>query len=148
MRNRCSLLDTVAHPPVRPICSSSSTPTVCSHTYIVFGEMQGLTRDVGLFSPDFYCLLPWLVSCSWVNTRFNQVLLPPLSVCWSVLTLWAVCAGVCKVSLIKNLLYILPGVRMTHTKYIWKSVKVSEGVILLINTIQRHSWQLENVKCR
>lgn len=95
MRNRCSLLDTVAHPPVRPI-SSASTPTVSSHTYIVSGETQALTRDVRLFSPDFYCPFPWPVSCSWVNTWFNQVRLPPLSVCWSLLT---PCAGVLAESL-------------------------------------------------
>lgn len=110
MRNRCSLLDTVSHPPALPI-----SPTVCSHTYIVSGEMQALTRDVRLLSPDFYCPFPWLVSCSWVNTWFNQVLLPPLSVCRSVLTLWAVCRRVGKVSLIKDLLYVLLGVRITRT---------------------------------
>ena len=72
-----------------------------THTHIVSWERQSYIAAtfsyecVGVYSPAYWghftvCfpLCSGCVSCSWVNTWYNQVSLPPLSVCTSVGQLW------------------------------------------------------------
>lgn len=119
MRNRCSQLDTVPHPPLLTISSASTTNCLHTHTntlslspththkhkqphtHIVSWERQSYIAATfsyectGVYSPAYWghftvCfpLCSGCVSCSWVNTWYNQVSLPPLSVCTSVGQLW------------------------------------------------------------
>ena len=72
-----------------------------THTHIVSWERQSYIAATfsyecaGVYSPAYWghftvCfpLCSGCVSCSWVNTWYNQVSLPPLSVCTSVGQLW------------------------------------------------------------
>lgn len=60
---------------------------IYSNDFLVFGGVFAYSIQRGLFIVRFP-LCSGCISCSWVNTWFNQVSLPPLSACTSVGQLW------------------------------------------------------------
>lgn len=94
MRNRCSQLDTVPHPPPLTISGASTTNCLHTHTHTCVHTQTRCERlavlhwvylhaSWGLFTVHFP-LGPDCVSRFWVNTWYNLVLLPLLSFYTSV----------------------------------------------------------------